>query len=164
MRLLWVITTICLMATVLVSATLIDRNQKNIQLHGRSEASKAVLESKWVETEQKIRPLVNSDSATANDKFTLGYALHKQGKISEARYWFLKAEASGFSTDLTQYNIACGFAIQNQTDLAFKHLRQAIQNGFQSKNWMKKDEDLNNLRPLPEFQELLKLIESNAKN
>lgn len=54
------------------------------------------------------------------------------------------------------YNLACSFAQLGQEKFALEHLEQAMQLGFQDLQWMEKDRDLDPLRNLPEFIQLMK--------
>lgn len=54
-----------------------------------------------------------------------------------------------------EYNLACAFARINETDAAMLHLRRAIDYGFLNLYHFTWDDDLESLRQLPEFMELL---------
>lgn len=53
------------------------------------------------------------------------------------------------------YNLACSFALTGQVDVALKQLREAFQLGYRDVDWMLNDEDLETVRTLPGFSELL---------
>ena len=53
------------------------------------------------------------------------------------------------------YNLACAHALQGQPSVAMTELRAALDAGFSNKQALNQDPDLNALRQLPEFRELL---------
>lgn len=61
------------------------------------------------------------------------------------------------------YNLAAALARQNKNEEALKSLEQAISLGFSSKSAMEQDPDLDRLRQLPRFQELLAKLEQEPK-
>ena len=64
---------------------------------------------------------------------------------------------------LLHYNLACYYALTENTTLGIKSLRQAVANGFKNIQALGKDPDLKNLRSDPRFKELQKsLIAKNT--
>jgi len=53
------------------------------------------------------------------------------------------------------YNIACTHSRQKKTKEALDALRKACEYGFNDFEWMQKDPDLDNIRSLPEFQNIV---------
>lgn len=51
---------------------------------------------------------------------------------------------TGFASDY--YDAACASALAGKTAIAFNYLEQAVKNGWEDINWMKKDSDLASLR------------------
>lgn len=58
------------------------------------------------------------------------------------------------------YNVACALSLQGQADAAFSALEKAIRLGFTNLAQIEKDPDLNAIRPLPRYPELLDLARS----
>lgn len=55
------------------------------------------------------------------------------------------------------YNIACVYSRQKKSKEALEALKQALEYGFDDFDWMEKDPDLDNIRDLPEFLNLVDL-------
>lgn len=56
------------------------------------------------------------------------------------------------------YDIACGLALNNFSELAFENLKKAIEMGFSYKQHILNDSDLNNLHKLSEWNEIKKIL------
>jgi tetratricopeptide (TPR) repeat protein len=57
---------------------------------------------------------------------------------------------------VVSYNLACSLAMQDQTAQAIQALAKALELGYNDFNHLEVDPDLDKLRPLPEFQSLLR--------
>jgi tetratricopeptide (TPR) repeat protein len=57
---------------------------------------------------------------------------------------------------LVHYNLACSLAMHGSPAAALESLAQAIQLGYNDFSHLEVDPDLNSLRPLPEYQAILK--------
>lgn len=53
------------------------------------------------------------------------------------------------------YNLACSLALAKRNRAALRALRQAIQLGYNDRDWMQQDPDLDPLKRFPEFVGLL---------
>lgn len=53
------------------------------------------------------------------------------------------------------YSLACVYSLIKDTDMAFKYLAIATKNGVLKKDQLKDDFELNNIKGLPEFQQIL---------
>jgi tetratricopeptide (TPR) repeat protein len=60
---------------------------------------------------------------------------------------------------ITHYNLACAHSLMNDGDNAIKHLSLAIQHGYKDLAHMEKDEDLDNIRSDPRYDELRKRLQ-----
>lgn len=57
------------------------------------------------------------------------------------------------------YNLACSLALKDRTEEALEALRIALDKGYDDRDWMLKDPDLDPLREHPEFIALLDAFE-----
>lgn len=64
--------------------------------------------------------------------------------------------------DWTYYNIACIETLHGDPQTALRLLERAISFGFDDHPHMAKDSDLDHLRPLPRYQELVKLAQARS--
>ena len=53
------------------------------------------------------------------------------------------------------YNLACLYAIKGEARQGLDHLKKAASLDRTAKDWARKDTDLENLRGLPEFEEII---------
>jgi tetratricopeptide (TPR) repeat protein len=60
------------------------------------------------------------------------------------------------------YNLACLYLNCNTPDRGMEHLRRAVAKGFRDIEAFRRDPDLNPLRGTPEFEELIKELESSS--
>ncbi len=80
----------------------------------------------------------------------------KKGEYAEAIDLFKKIIAYDEDNPSPYYNIACTYAKVNKADAALQWLKKAIDRGFQKWELIKQDKDLENIRGLPAFQEMIK--------
>jgi tetratricopeptide (TPR) repeat protein len=53
------------------------------------------------------------------------------------------------------YNLACLFAIKGDAKGSLTHLRKAVSLDKEVRKWAQRDRDLENLRSMPEFEEII---------
>jgi hypothetical protein len=83
------------------------------------------------------------------------YSLYFLGQEDEAIKW-VDGIVAGSPKDVScLYDRACLLSLMGKTDEALKSLRLAMELGFGDFVHLMHDEDLNNLRQLPEFIELV---------
>lgn len=61
---------------------------------------------------------------------------------------------------IAHYNLACAYSLMNDADNAIKHLALSIEKGYKDLAHMEKDEDLDNIRTDPRYEELRKRFAS----
>jgi Flp pilus assembly protein TadD len=86
--------------------------------------------------------------------FNLGYATLRAGSIDRARVAFNRSLDLGFKRATSMYNLACVEAIAGNRDAAFDWLHESEKAGGRF-DGMHHDEDLDNIRDDPRFEELL---------
>lgn len=74
---------------------------------------------------------------------------------ARALEWAGRALAMDPEEPVTQYNVACVYALQGQAEQAIDCLEKALKFGFGHKDWIEHDSDLNSLRSHARFQKLL---------
>ncbi len=63
---------------------------------------------------------------------------------------------------LAYYNLCCTYSLKGETAEAIKHLRRALELGYDNFNNIAKDTDLDNLRQLKAFQDLISQFKAKA--
>lgn len=86
--------------------------------------------------------------------FNLGFAALRGGSLDRSRTAFQRSLDLGFKPATSMYNLACVEAIAGNREPAFKWLYASEKAGGQLGN-LRHDDDLDNLRDDPRFEELL---------
>ncbi len=89
------------------------------------------------------------------------FALAALGDTAKARVWNDSILARTKLTDRpgNLYNAACLFAVMGQSDRALDYLRQAFEAGYRDLVHMRYDHDMDGLRELPRYKELVSHFE-----
>ena len=88
-------------------------------------------------------------------------ALVAFGEKERAREWASRALSIDPDDVLTQYNIACVFALMGDIEQAFDLLERLLPNAGQElrRGWIKHDSDLDPLRSHPRYQKIVEILE-----
>ncbi len=82
--------------------------------------------------------------------------LAQLGKIDEARETGKKAFELSPSDAVMLYNLACVFSRLGEKETGVDYLKKAVNAGYQSYEWIKRDADFENIRNEPGYIELMK--------
>ncbi|MDB4870623.1 MAG: serine/threonine protein kinase with repeat [Gemmatimonadales bacterium] len=82
-------------------------------------------------------------------------ALSHLGESEKSREWNRRALAMEPDDAGVLYNIACGFALEHQTQEALTALNKAIDQGFGHWKWIEHDSDFDSIRNEPGFLDVL---------
>jgi tetratricopeptide (TPR) repeat protein len=85
-----------------------------------------------------------------------GCALMKEGKYEEAEAKFRAMLGIDPVNDTALYNLACSASLQGKIEEALRLLREAIRKGYRDFAHARADDDFENLRKDPRFEELLR--------
>jgi adenylate cyclase len=126
-------------------------------LHGLGQLDLAVRVDKQavavVENHLKWHP----DDARA---YYLGAgALLQIGQRERAERWIDKALEIDPTDSVVLYNVACFYALNEQSERALDCLDSAVDHGAVSVSWMQNDGDLASLRETPRFQAVLERLQ-----
>jgi adenylate cyclase len=83
-------------------------------------------------------------------------SLFRTGSREDGLVWAGNALDADSEDAGVQYNVACLFALENQSDRAIEALKKALDAGFGNFEWFEKDPDLDSLRGDPRFKALFK--------
>ena len=109
-----------------------------------------------VEAEQWYQKAVAVDPGYVPALNNLGVVYLHGGKFSDAKDFLEKAIRLKPEYVDPYYNLACLFAMTGEQEQGFRYLRKAISMNPQVKEWADRDPDLENLRSMPAFGELIK--------
>lgn len=119
--------------------------------------------------EADFKKILELDTAALSEQRL--YAFTYLGKRQEA-FTLLDSIYRDKADDLEEgdyYNFACVFSIFNETDSAIQYLRKAFELGYRDTTHIMHDEDLNNIKQLPQFAQVMDeyraaLIAENAED
>jgi tetratricopeptide (TPR) repeat protein len=87
------------------------------------------------------------------------YALWYLGKKDEAIEWQNKI-LEKYPTEGNYYDASCLYSLMEEKEQALKYLELAFKNGYRDFHHIQVDDDMDNIRELPEFKSLVKKYES----
>jgi tetratricopeptide (TPR) repeat protein len=96
------------------------------------------------------------------------FYLHLQNQAFEQREIELAAQLGLQAFEKTKdpiiaYNIACAFALQGNLPEALQWLLRAVESGFSDRTLLESDADIAEVRKLPEFERLSRLLAEKAE-
>ena len=98
--------------------------------------------------------VLRTDPGQPNALVGIGVTHYARHEYEKALEFYKKALAEDPNYGMAYYNMACIYALQKKTDLAFKYLKLSLFLGFESKDAMDRDADLESLRSLPGYKDL----------
>jgi serine/threonine protein kinase/tetratricopeptide (TPR) repeat protein len=81
--------------------------------------------------------------------------LERIGESEKAQEWANRALKLDPSHPVMLYNLACFHSVAGRVDVAIDHVERALELGFLHKEWYLTDSDLENIRELPRFKQLI---------
>lgn len=96
-------------------------------------------------------------AAKGRTVFQQAFQAHTAGDYAKSIPGFLQAAELGFERSTCYYNIACGYSLQQQTDQAFAWLEKAVAAGFDNRQLLRSDADLNHIRSDARFKKYMQL-------
>ncbi len=81
--------------------------------------------------------------------------LERLGESARAQEWADRALRLDPSHPVMLYNLACFHSVAGRVDIAIDHVEGALDLGFLHKEWYLTDSDLENIRDLPRFKQLI---------
>jgi len=77
------------------------------------------------------------------------------GRPAEGLEWGARAVELDPVDAGVRYNVACLFAVAGRPDDALRYIEEAVRTGFGNRNWLERDPDLDSIRDMPRFRELM---------
>ena len=87
-------------------------------------------------------------------------ALAELGETERSLEWAAQVLKSDTDDALVLYNIACFYAVANQTDEAIEALEKSYAAGLADPEWMAQDSDLDNIRDMVRYKALVERMEA----
>lgn len=130
----------------------------------KREAIAEALTSRVQETTQKYEELRGDKTTDGNEYFKSGLDLLRLRKLDLSIDAFTKAIDHGSKESTSMYNIACAYSLKGDTRSAAQWLRKAIEQGFESRDKLENDPDIENLRNTSGFSEFAQLADDLSLN
>jgi len=118
-------------------------------------ASKHFLNRDWAKAAEAFETLLECKPSDPNLWFELGYTNRALGSYDRSIQAYGHALALGHRPAVAMYNLACAYSMKNERDVAFEWLKKSLGAGFNFKELLTNDRDLENLRGDPRFDGLL---------
>jgi adenylate cyclase len=83
------------------------------------------------------------------------FALQRLGRIDEAKEWIDTSLRNSPRNSLLTYNAASFYALAGETDKSLDYLERAAKSGCLNLSWMEQDADLNPVRDIPRFKDII---------
>lgn len=119
---------------------------------------------RWARAIKQYESLLRDHPESGRAWFNLGYALHYSSEHARAIEAFERAIQFDFKPPTSMYNIACANSMMGRKDAAFEWLGKSVQAGFDVENYIRGDEDLDNLRTDPRFARFMERADDHHKD
>jgi beta-lactamase regulating signal transducer with metallopeptidase domain/tetratricopeptide (TPR) repeat protein len=110
--------------------------------------------SQWRRVAAHHNQIVQKYPQSGRAWFNLGFTALQARDFQTGQNAFQKAISLGYRTGTSSYNIACGYALQNNREAAFQWLNKARAEGFDLRGYLFSDDDLDSLHKDPRFEAL----------
>jgi len=142
-------------AAVAAGATLPECKSRVEIMRLEAAASKHFLNRDWAKAAEAFETLLECKPSDPNLWFELGYTNRALGSYDRSIQAYGQALALGHRPAVAMYNLACAYSMKNERDVAFEWLQKSLGAGFNFKELLTNDRDLENLRGDPRFDGLL---------
>ena len=119
---------------------------------------------RWAPAIKRYEAYLRDHADSGRAWFNLGYALHYSSEHARAIEAFERAIQFDYKPPTSMYNIACANSMMGRKDAAFDWLEKSAKAGFDLENYIRGDEDLNNLRTDPRFTRFTEQASENHKD
>lgn len=100
-------------------------------------------------------------SQNYEDYIKKGDSLYSTQNYNESAEMYSKAFDFNEGTITDYYNTACSWALSGDSKKAFQYLKLSIKKGQRNREWLQSDTDLESLRDLSEWQDILDMVQLN---
>jgi ketosteroid isomerase-like protein/tetratricopeptide (TPR) repeat protein len=109
----------------------------------------------WARAADAYKAVVATNPHDGQNWSNYGFSLHSLKRYEQAIKAFEKAANLGFRPEVATYNIACAHALLGHNEEALTWLRKALEIGFNQDELLRTDTDLDSLRDIAGFKNLL---------
>lgn len=155
------------LAALLLSMSLSGYSQAPGGSNGIGESDRSKRESVQTSNLRRVEDLKTMKDEKDHDGaywFDRGFELHQSDRYVEAIEAFSQSIALNHRQATSMYNVACGFALLNDTENALFWLERSLAGGFDQTDLLRTDSDLDPLRSDPRFKEILQNVSLTTKD
>ena len=127
-------------------------NQKRMGVYHYNEGNKFLHKGNFQEAIVNYKMAVHHDPDNASFYINLSTAYMREGKFDKAHETLITLKDKAPEGALLHYNLACYYALTNDTDASRKALEQGVALGYKNFKEILTDPDLANLRNTNGFQ------------
>jgi beta-lactamase regulating signal transducer with metallopeptidase domain/Flp pilus assembly protein TadD len=128
------------------------RRAEELQLHGCCDRGED--DDNWRKAVAYHNAIVKKYPNSGRAWFNLGFAALQARDFNTGIDAFQRAIQLDHRVGTSLYNIACGYALRGDRDLAFSYLEKARDAGFDLENYLRHDDDLDSLHDDPRWDAL----------
>jgi beta-lactamase regulating signal transducer with metallopeptidase domain/tetratricopeptide (TPR) repeat protein len=136
------------------------RKSRDLQLRGCCDTGSkwlnALVSDNWQDAQSHHREIANRYPTSGRAWFNLGFVSIRADDYQTAHQAFRRSIELGYRKDTSTYNMACAYALEGNTNAAFEYLNKARALGFNLRNQMGGDDDLDSLHDDPRWDALKK--------
>lgn len=134
------------------SAIELDRNDAYPYLHRGRLYTKQYKDT--LRANADFRKVVELDTIIGSSGNTRHYGYYELGQFNQAKAWMTKT-LQQFPEEGNYYDAACLYSLMKQPATSIAYLDTAFTKGYRDFEHLAKDDDLDNVRNLPEFKSLI---------
>lgn len=120
--------------------------------------------ARWAPAIKRYETFLKDHADNGRAWFNLGYALHYSSEHAKAIDAFERAIQFDYKPPTSMYNIACANSMMSRKDAAFEWLGKSVNAGFDLENYVRSDDDLDNLRSDPRFARFMERSDDRHKD
>lgn len=120
--------------------------------------------ARWAPAIKRYEAFLKDHADNGRAWFNLGYALHYSSEHAKAIDAFERAIQFDYKPPTSMYNIACANSMMGRKDAAFEWLGKSVNAGFDLENYVRSDDDLDNLRSDPRFARFIERSNGHHKD
>jgi tetratricopeptide (TPR) repeat protein len=137
-------------------------NIKRMAIFHFNEGNKSLRLGKWEDAEINYKKALHHNKEFQETYINLSTTYFRAKKFDEALKTLRELEKINPSNPLLHYNLACYYALTNQTEASLDALKQAVDLGYKEFQEIQTDPDLENLRKVTEFKTWLLSIQNKS--
>lgn len=129
-----------------------------LALANRAQGKMELAELASMQADERCKRYIGKHPGSARAMYHRALMLLQLGHSSEADEWINKAVEIGSEDPGVHYNAACFYALRGDNSLALDHLDHAIDIGFNQKEWITNDPDLEQIRDNERYSRIMERL------